>query len=679
MKGKICCNILFACLLICFFSSDIQGQRLKSRYWERNWENFPRPVYNYGIIHFTAVKRVVSRKYFSTNSGYSGELYQKYYQFQFPSQAEIDENSSITIRIPPRQRLLDIDYRVWKDGLLIYEARPGLINSQVPSHLINSSLHSDSFNLELAYLEPECTVELIISCQGVPLPYQLFFSDDMPIEESVQELVLISESPLRYQASSAVEHEEFEEWDDIVYTFKVDNLPAKGALKGIDTRALQEANVLIDWQDLVYYYDRQETETWPDLLSHLFYEGLVRDYSVSRNSLSAQLGWQQFYGPWQRPLRFYRLRDDEIVQNEIYAEGNWRLSRAYADRWLVLEDFVQKVKEDSSYTFLYALQQMHALEKKAIKAQIEAIPEEPKIFTEYGLAYSFYQKLFKHFKIPYRLALIKSAAQGPILEDYVLPWQFQARALAYRLNAQDDWHYIFAGPILGDFADIDEIPSPLTGAQVLLFNPRDSLSRAIDTLHFKPLSAPNFIRQQSINFNKSFSFYRSTGAIFWDGVFRSSLLQDYILGDSLKYLLSSARSELPARHYMGDSISKLKPYRQALPNDSVSFVIPLKESIYLESPSPARVLCLPYLVKAEWDYDFTNLPEDYRYQIQSAAQQENEDFSFALKVQEIDPSHLKLTVAIEIRRLCYDSDSLNRYLQILSRLNEGVKITFWKN
>ena len=300
MKGKICCNILLTGLLICIFSADIQGQRLKSKYWEKNWENFPRPVYNYGITHFTAVKRVVSRKYFSTNSGYSGELYQKYYQFQYPSQTEINKNSSIKIRIPPRERLLDIDYRVWKDGLLLYEARPSQINSQVPASLISSSLHSDSFNLELAFLEPECTVELIISCHGVPLPYQVFFSDDMPIEESVQEFIIISESPLRYQASSAVEQEELEEWDNIIYTFKVDSLQGKRDLKGIDTRALQEANVQLDWQDQVYYYDRQETDNWPDLLNHLFYEGLVRDYSVYRNSLSAQFGWQQFYGPWRK-------------------------------------------------------------------------------------------------------------------------------------------------------------------------------------------------------------------------------------------------------------------------------------------------------------------------------------------------------------------------------------------
>jgi len=679
MKAKTCCNILLTSLLICFFSADIQGQRLKSKYWEKNWENFPRPVYNYGIIHFTAVKRVISRKYFSTNSGYSGELYQKYYQFQYPSQAEIEKNSSIKIRIPPRERLLDVDYRVWKDGLLIYEARPSLINSQVPTHLINASLHSDSFNLELAYLEPECTVELIVSCQGVPLPYQVFFSDDMPVEESVQEFIIISESPLRYWASSAVEHEEMEEWDNIIYTFKVDSLAGKNALKGVDTRALQEANVLLDWQDQVYYYDRLETDNWPDLLSHLFYEGLVRDYSVYRNSLSAQFGWQQFYGPWQRPLRFYRLRNTEIIQNEIYAEGNWRLSRSYADRWLMLENFVEKVQGDSSYTFLYALQQMHALQKKAIKAQIEAIPEEPKIFTEYGLAYSFYQKLFKHFKIPYRLALIKSAAQGAVQEEYISPWQFQARALAYRLEAKDDWHYIFAGPILGDFTDLNEIPTPLAEAQVLLFDPEDSLSHAIDTLQFKPLSAPNFIRRQSINFNRSFSFYRSTGEIVWDGVFRSTFLQDYVLGDSLQYLLTDARSELPMRHYAGDSLTKLKANRKALSSDSVSFVIPLKEAIHLDSPSPGRVLCLPYLLKAQWDYDFIDLPEDYRYEIESAAKLVSEDFSLSLDAQEIDPRHLKLTVAIEIHRLCYESDSLNRYLQILSRLNKGVKITFWKN
>ncbi len=679
MKVKICCKFLLITLLICFFSVDIQGQRVKSKYWEKNWENFPRPVYNYGITDFTAVKRVISRKYFPTNSGYSGELYQKYYQFQYPSKWDVANHGCVKIRIPARERLLDIDYRVWKNGLLIYEARPGLINAQLPSHLIRSSLHSDSFNLKFAFLEPECTVELIISCQGVPLPYQLFFNDDMPILESVQELVLLSESPLRYQASSAVEHAETTEWDNVIYTFTLDSVAVRSTQKGIDTRAMAEANVLIDWQDQVYYYDRKETDTWPDLLEHLFYQGLVRDYSVYKNSLSAQFGWQQFYGPWQRPLRFYRLRDDEITQNEIYAEGNWRLSRAYADRWLILEDFVQNLEKDSSLTFSLALQQMHILQEKAIKAQIEAIPEPPKVFTEYGLAYSFYQELFKHFKIPYRLALVKAASQAKVEVDYVSPWQFQARALAYRLNAQAEWSYVFAGPILGNFTALGQIPSPLIGSEVLLFSPEDSLSHTIAALSDTGVVKTNFVRRQHINFNKPFSFYRNKGQIEWDGVFRSSLVQDYVLGDSLPYLLANARTELSARYYQGDSLTELKAYREAISADSISFVIPINEAIFLPQPSPGRVLCLPYLIKAEWHYDFKNLPQGFRYAINGGEELNNEDFSLSLDVQELGGDHLRLIVAVEIRRLCYNSDSHNRYLQILSRLNKGVKITIWKS
>ena len=664
---------------MCSFAADIQAQRLKSEYWEENWENFPRPVYDYGVSHFSAVKRVISRKYFATNSGYSGELYQKYYQFQFPHQADIEKNRRIKIRIPPRERLLDIDYRVWKDGLLIYEARPSIINAQLPAHLINASLHSDSFYLALDFLEPECTVELIISCNGVPLPYQLFFSDDMPIQESLQEIIIISESPLRYKASSAVEHEEIREWDNVIYTFKVDNLPAQGALYGIDTRAQTQAKVLLDWQDQVYYYDRKETDNWPDLLSHIFYEGLVRDYSVYRNSLSEQFGWQQFYGPWQRPLRFYRHRNAEISTNEVYAQGNWRLSREYADRWLQLEDLVEKVKRDSSYTFPFALQQMHALQEKAIREHLKAIPEEPKVFTEYGLIYSFYQQLFKHFKIPYRLALVKAAAQGAIENDYISPWQFQARALAYKAGESENWHYVFAGPLLGDFANLNEIPSPFCEAQVLLFNPQDSFSYSFDTLKYQASGAANFIRRERINFNVAFSFYRRQSEITWDGVFRSPLLQDYVLADSLAYLLADARNQLPSGKWQGDSVSQLKNQRAAIRGDSVNFTIPLTEIAHFDSPSTARVLCLPYLVKAEWQYDFKDIPANYRYLIELSEEVENEDFSLSLDAQEIGPSHLKLTVEVEIRRLCYKSDSLSRYLQILNRLNEGVKITIWKN
>lgn len=678
MKGKTCLQILFICLVYSSLFFDIQAQSLKAEYWEKNWESFPRPVYNYGIPHFTAVKRVVSRKYFSSNSGFSGELYQKYYQFQYPNAESIAQNRRIKIRIPPRERLLDVDYRIWKNNLLIYEARSSSINSQIPAHLINASLHSDSFYLAFDFLEPECIVELIVSCKGVPLPYQLFFNDDMPIEESLQELIVISESPLRYKASSAVEQQEKREWDNLIYSFKVDSVPADGGLQGIETRAISQPFVRLDWQDQIYYYDREETDNWPDLLRHIFYEGPVRDYSVYRNSLSEQFGWQQFYGPWQQPLRYYRDRNEQIISNEVYAQGNWRLSREYADRWLQLENLVTKVKNDSSYTFRYALQQMHSLQEKAIRDHLQSIPEEPKVFTEYGLIYSFYQELFKHFEIPYRLALVKSAASGALQSDYISPWQFQARALAYQLPGNPNWLYIFAGPILGDFALLHEIPSPFSEGQALLFNPQDSFSISIDTLNFSREVAPNFIRNTDINFNESFSFFRVQNEIIWNGVFRSKLLQDYLLADSLDFLLVDVHNQLPSRHWQGDSITKLKNYRHVLNTDSITFTIPIHEILSSNDTSPVRLSCLPYLVKAKWNCALKGLPENYRFKIEAPSSVENEDFTLSLDVQELGPEHLKLSVAVEIRRLCYDSDSLNRYLQILSSLNEGVKITIWK-
>jgi hypothetical protein len=679
MKGKICCKILFLSLLFCFFSVDIQAQRLKAKYWEEYWEKFPRPVYDYSISGFQAVKRRISRKYFSTNSGFTGELYEKYYQFQFPDQGEIDAHKRIKIRIPPRERLLDIDYRVWKNGLLIYEARPASINSQLPSRLINSSLHADSFFLDLNFLEPECTVELIITCKGIPLPYQLFFKDDMPIKESIQEIIIISQSPLRFKASSQLKQEEFRKWDNKIYQFTANNLTAGSSSSGFYSRTLTEENVQLDWQDQVYYYDREETDNWQDLLSYLFYDGLVRDFSVYRNSLSEQFGHQQFYGPWQRPRRFYRHRDMEIGVNEEYAQGSWRLTRAYADRWLQLEEFMEKVKIDTTYAFPYALQHLHHLQEKAIREHLAAMPEQPKVFTEYGLIYSFYQQLFQHFKIPYRLALVKSAVSGAIEPDYISPWQFQARSIAYRSGEEKDWRYIFAGPMLGDFAELGEIPSPFAQAQALLFNPLDSFAFTLDTLIYSAPQLANFNKWVDINFNDASTFFRAETEIGWDGVFRSKLLQDYILRDSLQYFYFNGRGQLEARNWQGENISVLDSYRRACAEDSLTFSIPLNEIGRFPADLMAGRFCLPYLPKAEWHYVFNNLPAGYLYKVDAPSLLVNEDFSIKIRVKEKALGQLTVEVFVEIRTLCYNYEVLNGYLQILNSLNEGVKITIWKN
>jgi hypothetical protein len=679
MKGMICCKILFLGLFICFFSVDIQAQRVKAKYWEENWEKSKRPVYDYSIPGFQAVKRRVTRKYFSTNSGFTGELYEKYYQFQFPDQGAIDNHGQIKIRIPPREGLLDVDYRVWKDGLLIYEARPSQINPQLPSRLINASLHADSFYLELKFLEPECTVELVITCNGIPLPYQLFFDDDMSIKESIQEVIIISQSPLRFKASSELKQEELREWDNKIYRFTADNLAASVSGSGFYSHSVADANVQLDWKDQVYYYDREVTDNWQDLLSHLFYNGLVRDFSVYRNSLSEQFGRQQFYGPWQRPYRYYRHRGSEIGANEVYAQGSWRLSRAYADRWLQLEEFVEKVKGDTSYTFSYALQEMHKLQEIAIREHLATMPDEPKLFTEYGLIYSFYQQLFQHFEIPFRLALVKSAVSGPILPAYISPWQFQARALAYRVKDENDWNYIFAGPMLGDFAEVGEVPSVFAQASALLFNPLDSFTFIIDSLIYTSPQFANFNKWVNISFNDASTFFRAETKIGWDGVFRSKLLQDYILRDSLEYFYLNGRAQIKGRNWQGQDISTLDSYRSAFQKDSLVFTINLKEIGNFPTAIERGTFCLPYLPKAEWHYVFKNLPKAYRYKVDAPAPLDNEEFSIDFEVHEKVSGQLVIAVFVEIRTLCYNSEVLNGYLQILNSLNEGVKITIWKN
>ena len=199
-----------------------QGRPYTAEYWEKNWRDWPRPQFDYRIDSFAAVQNIVQREYFNSGSDVSGERYFHYARFQYPDQSSIDNWSKILFQLPNYEILKDIDFRIWEDDILVYEARAASIRNQFLDSLV-ADPHSGklfAFSLQFPELKAGQIVEVMISLEGAPLPYNLGFNEAFPISESIQRIKVLSAYPLQFSASEEVEQSKERIYENIFYSFK---------------------------------------------------------------------------------------------------------------------------------------------------------------------------------------------------------------------------------------------------------------------------------------------------------------------------------------------------------------------------------------------------------------------------------------------------------------------------
>ena len=603
---RLCLIILLA--LTC---SELSAQEpFKAEYWEKNWRDWPRPDFDYSYSNFIAVENIVLREFFSSNSNNSGERYFHYARFQYPDQSSIDNWSKLVFQLPNYANLKDIDFRIWEGEILLYEARASSIRERFLDTL-SADPHSGklyAFSLLFPELKPGHIVELMISLDGTPLPYQVGFHQSFPIARSVQRIKITSAYPLQYSASKNVRTEEKRIFENKFYTFETNSCEALSPELGLSTLAASLPMVWIDWLDQVFYYDREESRQWRQVLENLFYQGALRDYAVYRNSLDYEFGLQQYYGSWIRPVRYFHERPSSLNSNQAYAEGRWRLSRSYAERWIRVEEKLNLIIQDNGVpNFQEAMRMVYRSQKKASKSYLRTMPIYPPVFTEYGLLCSHYEALLQYFKKEYRLVLYYPERSGRPDSSYPSPWPAYARGIAYREDSTATWQYIFPGPYLGQFFEPGEVPPDFTGGSALLFAREDSIRPQWQALSAPDIYQHAFKQHYHLRFDRKANRLILRDSLFLEGAFRSILASAYLRGDSAVDQLSFTNHQLITNALRNDSILYGRK-RNFQARDTFNLDWNMRQARTLRGRAfNDRDYALPMAFCAEWQWRFVDI------------------------------------------------------------------------
>jgi len=670
-------------LIACFiFLGNLAGQKeYSAEYWEKNWRDWPRPLFDYSYEGFMAVENIVLREYFSTNSNSSGEQYKHYARFQYPNQAAIDNWSVLLFQLPDYQNLEDIDFRIWEDDILLYEARASSIREKFLDTL-SADPHSGklyAFSLSFPELKPGHIVELMISLNGVPMPYHLGFHHSFPIARSVQRIKIVSAYPLQYAASAQVLSEEKRVFENKLYSFEVSNCRAMSPDLSLSTAPAELPGVYIDWLDQVFVYDREENKTWDRILENIFYQGDLQDYAVYQNSLDYEFGLQQYYGSWIRPPRYFHERPSNLNSNQANAEGRWRLSRSYAERWLKVEEDLDLIVEENGVpNFDEAMQMIYSSQKKASESYLRNMLVYPPVFTEYGLLCSHYEALLSYFQKEYRLALYYPKRAGRPDSSFPSPWPAYARGLAFRSSSEDDWTYVFPGPYFGQFFKAGEVPPDFQGGSALLFD-REELKPEWASLSPVKVEEHGFSHHYKVQIRPRLNRYVLRDTMHLKGMFRSIMASAYLRGDSAVDQLSFTNFQLSQNALMNDSMLVAKSKSLKL-KDTLRLSLKLDEAkSIIAAPAPDRDFTLPMAFKAEWRIRVEGR-DSLQHELQMALSPEildNPCFKVEAQWLRLDQGVYELSLSLVMKKAYIPKEEIEYYYALQSLLNSPAQILFW--
>lgn len=671
-------------LLVFFFvllsQVDMLGQKdgYTSEYWEKHWREWPRPVFDYRIDSFVAVEHIVQREYFNTGSNTGGERYQQYARFQYPNQESIDNWAKILFQLPNYQTLEDVDFRIWEKDILVYEARSASLRESFLDSVV-SDPHTGKlflFSLSFPELKPGQIVEVMISATGAPLPYQLGFHQSFPIQESVQRIKIVSAFPLQYSASPGIEHSEDRHFENKFYRFSLKNCEALSPEQGLSSQAAELPTVWIDWLDQVFYYDREESRNWDQIIEHLFYEGELQDYAVYRNSLDREFGLQQYYGSWIRPVRYFHQRPSFLDNNEAQAEGRWRLSKAYAERWLVVQEQLERIVEDNEVPSLEeGIRIVYRAQKKAANRYLRQMPVYPPVFTEYGLLCSHYERLFAYHRVDYRLALYYPARNGEPSLEYPSPWPAYARGIAWRSSPNSEWRFIFPGPYLGQFLKPGDIPPDFEGGTAVLFD-RDSIKpQRVLIPKVKVLNhAMEFQRQ--IVFRKDVQRVVVRDSLKLKGAMQSILASAYLRTDSAEDMLGFTNYQLLHNALLNDSL-KIERSKNVAWQDTLHLKFDLAKAKILRAvPSLDRDFALPMVYAASWRWRIES--EDSLKVSLPDLSADNPVYQIRQSWQKTGKGVYTLKLDLQLKQCLIRKEDLPFYLDLLETLNSGPTVSIWQ-
>lgn len=558
-------------------------------------------------------------EFFPTNSGSSGERYISYQRFQVGSQAAVQKRQAWSIDLPLCTSVEALDYRIWEEGRIVYEAKQQRLEQDVRVQRNPATGRVERLQLRLRELAPRRTVELFYALEGVPLPRTATLQGAVPYRKSHLRIDVLSAYPLRFDTSGIIEFEKKEVFDYYSYRFTAENLSAAPHWEGPRPWLDHSAVVRLDWQELLRR-DEEKLADWAAFLPYLFYQGHLRDYPVFVNSEINHLSEQVNAAGLRWPPRYFHERKDQLRKNYYQRWAHYNLADRYDALLVDLEERLEKLEAQIKFQDpLQRLSLIHARVDsmhRALKALRKTAGQPP---GDYGLWSKFYYDGFGSADSLLKPVLFQHR-HDQATEDFLSVRPYQAMGLA--LKDGDRWHLLLLGPYLGRLYPLDQLPTDLLGGRALVFNDGEEapLNLPLDSSR---IMGSAFVRKVKLWPVPGENAFWREDELRLQGNFQDILYYGHLTGDTIPHFgfispflaqrhgfFNMGAQQFAPRKWLVDSVSRL-PLKLAgdqlwSPNWSGPFCLPINyRAIYQFVIPPSEDLVL----ELELDSAFA-IPQD---------------------------------------------------------------------
>lgn len=669
MKLRYISLLIFTLLL----SAGLSGQKqfLKGANWETELPD-TRHRYNYSLQGQIGLIRKNTFKFFPTGSGYSGELYQAYRLFQLGGQGEVEAFRRVEITYPSEAILTHLDYRVWKDGVIIYEAKPRRIRTQISDSVADiCNGRNRGFTLSLSDLEPEVVVEIFYEAQGVHLPYWLEFQDSLSWLHSEQQIRIISSDPLQYVHHPAVKATEERSYDELVYAFVAENTTPRPAIAGAFMVDTSRPFVALEWADLIQRYDRDKIKSWLDFLPYLFFNDEVKNLNIYLNSEARYLGQNIHSGTNYLPPKRYHTRDEELHENFRQAWGRYRLGKDYAAPLVALQEWVKALADSTMLNDQQALKLIDEALRGYVNSGLQELKSAPYAFYDHGIISKFYTDFLRFRNRKFYPVLLKAKAQGPFLDSLISARQVGALALAYERNGGRNM--LLVGPYLGNYYGLNSLPPDFSEGTAVFFDP-DNRTYTVEKLPKLSASYNGFHYREEIQLSFQFNWLRSAKSYQLKGNFKNKIYHAYLQNDTARDVLTATNWQVMNNAVNSKYSLEFKTEQLRQPADTMFYHLNLKQALAVNLDTAAQYYVLPTPYTATMSF---RLFADKAIDISAkprAFYAEPRSFSLRYTTKRINEKEFRLEVSLKIDEIIMKGEGAEKFSQIVGLLQKGIAI-----
>lgn len=466
-------------------------------------------------------------EFFRTTSGRSGETLERHYAFQIGSQKVLDQNRVLMCPSIFGGRVTTLDYRVWKDGKVVFEPSKRDLSQQ----LINASallvVPKAAPVMHLEGAEIGCVVEVVYRLEGVHLPEYVKLNDAYSIGESILEVSFRKNRNLVYHHSPVVQVADSIGRGRHTYRFSAKGLGPEPQFNGMDVRMGINPFVELDWRHVMDYDKGEVHEDWFDYVGSTFYKGDIYDYSDFENFDNLSFGLRIY---WSSQMQLVQQFGNEYLWDylmEVRSFSAMGAQEGVMDNVEKLENYIDSLAQDTSLSIVDGVMKVNAGVNDFVVKQFQFLYAPPMDFMHYSLLSKFYYDYFAKRNYPVMPMMLKVKRMGPFADDFISTKQFGAMAMGF-MDKNGKFHFTLLGPYLGNFYEVDHFPSDYSGGQAAVFD-LDKKSIHTLTLPYNPPNQDGFKKLVRIDLDFAEKRINTRESYELFGAFRNKMYHAYLL------------------------------------------------------------------------------------------------------------------------------------------------------